>query len=258
MKIKTNGMRLSLAAAAILALAVMCRPAIGQTAKTPPKPKEPISVLKPPPGATSEKVAGRASLPAGMKVGFAVDVAESLLAGDWNLTAQVSSVKDQEIEFVTDKNQVGRLAFRLPAGMRLVAEPKQKLTISRTVAPFDLSLERRTMISVGEKNAVAEGRLFGRDPVKREIFAGAALEQNADSAVKVGESTYQTDYMVPVSVIVDGKRTQLKVGTPQDISVGRASCRLLIRESARTVPVKGQEGTVEGIGFALEYLVVFK
>ena len=94
-----------------------------------PVPERASSTLEVPKPVRAERLKGKASLPEELKLGFALDLADTLVTGDWDVVGKIMSHKDRRVSFKTENGADGRVVYRLPKGLELRVRPNQQIGI---------------------------------------------------------------------------------------------------------------------------------
>jgi hypothetical protein len=226
--------------------------------KTPPKPKEPSTILRMPNPVTVQEMKGRATLPEQLSHGFAIDVAEKVLSGNWDVRGKVIALENGTVAFKTEKEETGHLVFRLPKGMRFIPKPNQQISIKRAVQGFGGSLGHMTRLTSENELILASGRLYGDRPREGSVFQKLSLRQVSDRTQVASKTKYETTYKVPVVLTSDGASVRLSIGEPAEFTFAGRKFLALVTESSETIPAKEYEGIAEGKGFSLEYVISLK
>jgi hypothetical protein len=222
--------------------------------KTPPKPQEPSSTLALPDPVGAQEAKGQAAVPENVALGFALDLNEKLVGGNWDVQATVTGVDDRAVTFRTDKGEAGRLAYRLPEGMRLNISPGKPVSIKRETVAFDVSRGYQLTVASEGGTLLSSGRLLGPEPLEVRVSKDTVIRQNPERQTQVSESKYETTYSVPVTFASGGQSGEAAVGKMADARLEGRGFSLLVRESLHVVPAKGMEGVFEGGGYVLEYV----
>lgn len=227
--------------------------------QTPPKPKEPATILSMPAAIEPEVVRGKASLPEELVLGFALDVGDTVLAGDWDVVASVIGLENRTVIFKTEKGEIGHLVYRIPKGMQFpLLEPKQPISIKRNLRGYEASLGYQLQVTSEDALMLSSGRIFGGKPQEAAISQRLLLQQIPDKATVLSESKYETIYQVPVYLIVDKKPVELKLGELTEFMLDGKIFLIMVTESSNVIPNEEYKGVVEGKGYALEYVLVLK
>ena len=226
--------------------------------KMPPAPKEPVSDLKMPEPVLFQEIKGKATLPAQLKLGFNLDLAERIKTGNWDVNGKVAAVDSEKVVFVTERGEAGNLVFRLPEGLRLLIRTGEPVSIKRTMRGFQAALGHELVITSARRLVVSSGRLFGDSPLKVKVWDGLTILQERELDKPLSESKYETTYQVSVTLLADGGRIQLALGTPSMVTVDGKAYTVMIKNSSKLIPNKEYEGLVEGSGYSIEYVAVCK
>ncbi len=226
--------------------------------KTPPKPKEPSTILRMPNRVTVQEVKGRATLPEQLSHGFALDVAEKVLAGNWDVAGKVIALENGTVAFRTEKEETGHFVFRLPKGMKFIPKPNQQISIKRAVEGYAGNLGHKTHLTSENDLILASGRLYGDRPREVSILQKLSLRQISDRPQVASETKYETTYKVPVVLTSDGATVRLSIGEPAEFTIKGRKFLALVTESSETIPAKEYEGVAEGRGYTLEYVISLK
>lgn len=227
--------------------------------ETPPKPKEPATTLSMPATIESKVIRGKASLPEELVLGFALDVGDIVLAGDWNVVASVTGLENRTVIFRTEKGEIGHLVYRVPKGMRFpLLKPEQPISIRRNMRGYEASLGYQLHVTSEDDLMLSSGQIFGEKPQEATISQRLFLQQIPDKATVLSESKYETIYQVPVYLIVDKKPVELKLGELTEFMLDGKIFLIMVTESNNVIPNEEHKGVVEGKGYALEYVLVLK
>lgn len=253
-----NALVKSLTSLTIMALVVCGTNSVFAQEKEPPAPKEPVSNLIMPKPVKSQELRGRAKLPEQLKLGFALDLAEKILPGNWDFKGHVSAIDAEKVTFTTDQGQTGNLIFRLPEGFQLSLVSGDAVSIKRKTIGYSASLGYELVVASSEKLVSTSGRLFSDSAQEVSLWDGLTLEQSQELGQVLSRSEYETIYQVPVTLSIDGRETQLIPGEASEVVDGGKTYRIMVQESSRIVPTREYEGVAEGSGYVLEYVAVPK
>lgn len=222
---------------------------------TPPKPEQPSSALQLPAPVQAEEAKGRASLPEELKLGFALDLGERVVSGNWEVQAKVVSVDKNIIAFQTDKGESGHLVYRLPEQMQMPLKVGQPIEIKRSMRGYQVSLGYELLVTSDGRTMVGSGRLFGDKPLGATVGKDLSLQQVSREISPGGEDNNGGNYPVPVVVSSGNSTLTMTMGKLADVDMHGSKLAVLVTESALVVPAKGAEGASEGQGYTLEYVV---
>lgn len=226
--------------------------------KTPPKPKEPSTILQMPKPVTVKEITGRATLPEKLTHGFAIDVADKVLTGNWDVKGRVIALEDGGIIFKTEKEETGHFVYRLPKGMKFVSNREQQIFIKRILEGYAASLGHIMYVTSENDLIIASGRIFGDKPREVRITKDLLLQQSPDQTIVISKSRYETIHKVPVALISDDKSIKVSIGEPAEFAIKGKSYLILVTESSETIPTKEYERIAEGKGYSLEYVITLK
>ena len=243
---------------ATLGLVVLCS-ACTLAQEKPPAPKKPVTNLKMPAPVIVEAQKGEATLSQHVKLGFALDLADKILGGNWDVKGKVATLEAEKVSFITDQGENGNLVFSLPGKLTLSIAAGEPLSIKRTSRGYGAVLGYELVMTSSEKVVIAAGLLFGEMPQQVKIIEDDfALEQSQKLGQALSESKYETTYHIPVTLITDGRNIQLPLGEAQEVTIQGKKYEVVIQQSSKVVPTKEYEGVAEGSGYALEYVVISK
>jgi hypothetical protein len=220
----------------------------------PPAPAVPISDLKMPESVVAEAITGPASVPASQKIGFALDLDNRVLIGDWTEQGRVTAVDPGKLTFVTAKGKKGNLVVKWPEGFQLPMKADDTVTIRRIVQPYLGAQEQRVSIAHEDKPLVDYGRVYGARPKQVSISENISIEQTTGPGKVLSETKFETTTQIPVEFVHGHKRIALNIGEPQLVQVGGKRFSVMISSSMRVVPTPEYEGVAEGAGYRLEYV----
>ena len=224
---------------------------------TPPAPKEPSSVLRPLTPVRAAEIGGRASIPEGVKLGFGLDVADKVIAGEWDVQGVVAASEPGRLVFKTDKGEAGNLVYRIPKEQLLRLAAGDPVAIKRKAKGFKAALGYELMVSSSQRTIIASGRLFGETPLKAAVMDGLVIEQGKEPVRMLGESKYEITHEIPVAVTAgDGPQMHAETGAGQEVTVKGRKYQVLVQTSNRVVPTKKYGGLAEGSEYVLEYVVL--
>jgi hypothetical protein len=221
-----------------------------------PKPQDTSTTLRLPEAVRAEEAQGRASVAENATLGFAMDLNEKLVRGKWDVRATVTGVDERAVAFRTDKGEAGRLAYRLPQGMRLAVSPGQALFVKRETVGFESSQGFTLTVATQDGTLLSSGRLVGPGPLEVRVSPDSVIRQSPERRTQVSASKYETTYSIPVVVVTPGGPSGAAVvGKLTDATVEGKGFSILVRESVLVVPAAGMRGVFDGGGYVLEYVV---
>lgn len=224
---------------------------------TPPTPQQPTTVLRPNPPIKAPELAGTASIPEQVKLGFALSVGQRIIPASWNIRGTITAMTSGQILIKTDQNEPAILAYRLPNDLRLPLTADDAIELKREPKGFKATLGHELSIKRGEKTIVASGRLMGDAPQQAKIGDNITLEQQAEPQRTLVESAYETTYGLSATLMgADGTRKPLPSDEVQEITLGGTKYRALIRINNKIVPSKKKTGIAEGGTYVLEYIIL--
>jgi hypothetical protein len=227
--------------------------------QSPPTPQEPVTNLQMPMPVTTEAIKGRATLPEALPLGFAVDVADIVLGGDWDIRGTVLAFEDRIVSFRTDKGEIGHLVFRLPEGIRFPPlRPEQPISIQRKLRGYGPSLGYELQVTSTERLVLASGSIAGGEPQTVNLGSRVSLQQGSERTAVLSESKYETTYQVPVVLNLDGIPRELPIGRSIEFSADGAGYLLMVTQSNEVRPTKEQEGSDVSTGYNLQYVLALK
>lgn len=258
MKFNSNNHLKYCSIAFIIAMIVVDCSFIIPQEKNPPAPKKPVSELKMPEPIRSQEIKGLASIPEGIKIGYALDLSNMILMGNWNIQGKVAAINHEKISFVTEKDEKGNFVYRLPEKFELSINSGESIDINRLLIGFEASLGFQLLIQSKNNIILGAGRINDKSPQIIKVTNGITLQQSKEQGKVLSESDFETIYDVPITLITDGRSTELKQGKAQDIKLGEKTLRILVYQSQEIIPSEKYEGVSEGSGYILEYVVITK
>ncbi len=227
--------------------------------RTPVKPLEPATILKMPKAVEQKEITGKAALPEEMKLGFAMDVDEKVLMGNWNVKATVTVLTEKALTFKTEKGESGQLIYRLPERRQLpLLRQGQPISIKRTSKGIASSLGYELNLSSQNDLILSSGRIFGETPLEEQISPKLSLRQIPERGALLSESKYEKTYQIPIRLTLNDKSMNLPIEKLTEFTFEDKIFQVIVTESSEVIPNKGYEGIVEGKGFTLEYVLVPK
>jgi len=207
----------------------------------------------------SRVIRGEATLPEELVLGFALDVSDTVLAGDWDVVASIIGIEERTVIFETEKGETGHLVYRIPKGMQFpLLEPKQPISISRNMRGYEASLGYQLHVTSEDDLMLSSGRIFGEKAQEARILPRLLLQQIPEKATVLSESKYETIYQVPVYLILNEKPRELKLGELTEFMLDRKVFLIMVTERSNVIPNEEYKGVAEGKGYTLEYVLVPK
>lgn len=227
-------------------------------ANAPPTPQVPSSELKLPDQVKSEEIKGQATLPADLPLGFALDVAGKIAGDDWDVQGTVTSIENRVVVLRTEKGETARLVYRLPKEVPLPIKVGQPINIKNSFAGFEGRTGSTLLITSEGKSVLAAGRVFGEKPLEAKIQDGLSLRQIGERKTVLSQNEYGTLYQVPVLAASGGQTIDVPISKLTALTLQGKSFLALVTESTENSHTKEQEGTAEGRGYMLEYVIALQ
>ncbi len=219
-----------------------------------PVPKQASSTLEVPKPVRAERLKGKASLPEKLKLGFALDLADTLIAGNWDAVGKVISHKDRVVSFRTEQGADGNFVYRLPDGLELRVSPNQQIWLKRELRLFEGSWGYTFWLRADGVLTVASGRVSGAKQMSVQIEKGLAFKQ-MDKKEKISEGEYGTTYRVPAILVVNGQPVPLSLNTQTQLEFQSHKYVAVLTYSSKFIPSEKHMGAAEGGGFRMEYVL---
>lgn len=236
---------------------VVCLTATALNAQdSPPAPRRPVTNLQLPEALFDQDIKTPAILPQGARMAFAFEMEGRARTGDLNISANITSIKDNRIELKTDKGKPAGLLFRLPGKLKLNIESGSTINLKRKVHGFKAQMGEEVLLLKNATPLLASGRFFSDRLQKIPISRGLEIRQQSVSAEPVSVSKYESTFAVNTVLLVDGTKHILKPG--EDVRFKHSGNNYLARllNSSRTVPAEKFIGVSEGAEFSLEFVLL--
>lgn len=173
------------------------------------------------------------------------------------LTGTVSELTKTRLSFKTAEGKSIMMDYTLPGNQALLLSPNESVSMIKKENVKDASYNKFLVLEGSKGIIISSTSQINNAPVRLELNRGLEIRQGDYDAKKiVSDTKYDTQFSVPVSLMLNGKLIALDPATPLIFTYNAAKYKLSVFQSRYIVPKKDFQSVSEGQGYLLNYLLL--
>jgi hypothetical protein len=173
------------------------------------------------------------------------------------LSGTVSELTKTRLAFKTSEGKSILMDYTLPGNQALLLSSNESVSMVKKENVKDASYNKFLILKGNKGIIISSTSQINGSPIQLQLNSGLEIRQgNYDAKKIVSDTKYDTQFSVPVSLLLNGKQIPLDPANPLVFTYNAAKYKLSVFQSRYIVPKKDFQSVSEGQGYFLNYLLL--